>query len=32
LKIPLLKVTKKGLGSEILKTITKDMVKKEDKI
>jgi len=32
LKIPFLKVTKKGLGSEILKTMTKDMVKKEDKI
>lgn len=28
LKIPFLKVTKKGLGSEILKTMTKNMVKK----
>ena len=28
LKIPFLKVTKKGLGSEILKTMTRDMVKK----
>ncbi len=32
LKIPFLKVTKKGLGSEILKTMTKDMVEKGDKI
>jgi len=32
LKIPFLKVTKKGLGSEILKTMIKDMVKKGAKI
>jgi len=32
LKIPFLKVTKKGLGSEILKTMIKDMVNKGAKI